>query len=82
MGPVAPDDPEEAALRRVEGTAVRWAVAELPAEQRQVVEMAHFGGLPYPDVAARLGIPVGTVKRRMRLALQRLRVLVADWQEV
>ncbi|MFN8556472.1 MAG: sigma factor-like helix-turn-helix DNA-binding protein [Dehalococcoidia bacterium] len=48
---------------------VRTALGELPAEQRDVVELAYFGGFSYPEVAARLAIPLGTVKSRMRLAL-------------
>jgi RNA polymerase sigma-70 factor (ECF subfamily) len=75
---IAPDDPEDEALRRVDGREVRRALTELPREQREVVELAYFGGLAYPEVAAITGAPVGTVKSRMRLALERLRaVLVA-----
>ena len=69
----APDDPEAEAMRGVEGAAVRAALAGLPAEQREVVELAFFGGLAYPEVAERIGAPLGTVKSRMRLALHRLR---------
>ena len=43
------------------------------------VELAFFAGLSYPEVAARTGAPLGTVKSRMRLALERLRsVLLAE----
>jgi RNA polymerase sigma-70 factor, ECF subfamily len=73
---VATDDPEGEAVRAVEGRVIREALAELPPEQRGVVELAYFGGLAYPEVAARMGIPLGTVKSRMRLALERLRVLL------
>lgn len=73
---VAPDNPEQDAMRMVEGRVVRAALAELPPEQREVVELAYFAGLAYPEVAARMGIPLGTVKSRMRLALERLRVLL------
>ncbi len=75
---VASDDPEAEALRAVEGEVVRGALAELPREQREVVQMAYFGGLTYPEVAAATGIPLGTVKSRMRLALERLRILVGQ----
>lgn len=70
---VAPDDPEAEAVRMIEGRVVRAALAELPGEQREVVELAYFAGLSYPEVAARTGVPLGTVKSRMRLALERLR---------
>lgn len=72
----AADDPEGEVLRAAEGQVVREALAELPREQREVVELAYFGGLAYPEVAAQTGVPLGTVKSRMRLALERLRALV------
>lgn len=74
---VAPDSPETEAIRAAEGRTVRAALAELPPEQREVVELAYFGGLAYPEVAARTGVPLGTIKSRMRLALERLRALLA-----
>jgi RNA polymerase sigma-70 factor, ECF subfamily len=49
------------------------ALAELPAEQREVLEMAYFGGLSQSEIAERTGQPLGTVKTRMRLAMQKLR---------
>jgi RNA polymerase sigma-70 factor (ECF subfamily) len=73
---VALDSPEAEAIRSVEARVVRDALSELPPEQREVVELAYFGGLSYPEVAARTGVPVGTVKSRMRLALERLRALL------
>ncbi|MFN8559693.1 MAG: sigma-70 family RNA polymerase sigma factor [Dehalococcoidia bacterium] len=67
------DDPERDVLSAVSGDAIRAAVAALPAEQRAAVELAYFAGLPYPEIANRIGVPLGTVKSRLRLALQRLR---------
>lgn len=62
-------------------TEVRAAVAALPAEQRHAIELAYFGGLSGPEIAASLGIPLGTVKTRLRRALVRLRaVLLAEWE--
>ncbi len=72
------DDPEEEGIRAVDGATVRAALARLPAEQRQVVELAYFTGLTYPEVASRTGVALGTVKSRMRLALERLRALLAE----
>jgi RNA polymerase sigma-70 factor, ECF subfamily len=74
---VALDSPEAEAIRSVEARVVRDAMAELPPEQRTVVELAYFGGLAYPEIAARTGVPLGTVKSRMRLALERLRALLS-----
>ena len=53
-------------------SAVRAAVRALPPDQRQVVELAYFGGLTYRDVALRVGIAEGTAKSRVRLALAKL----------
>ncbi|MEZ4503487.1 MAG: sigma-70 family RNA polymerase sigma factor [Dehalococcoidia bacterium] len=49
------------------------ALATLPWEQRQVVELAYFDGLTYAAVAEQLALPPGTVKSRLRLAMQKLR---------
>ena len=51
---------------------VRAAVAGLPADQRQAIELAYFDGCTFREVAARLGIPEGTAKSRLRLALAKL----------
>jgi RNA polymerase sigma-70 factor (ECF subfamily) len=56
--------------------AVRHAVQQLPPNQREVVELAYFGGLSYRDVARATGIPEGTAKSRVRLALARLETLL------
>jgi RNA polymerase sigma-70 factor (ECF subfamily) len=57
-------------------SAVRDAVQQLPACQREAVELAYFGGLTYRDVARVLGVPEGTAKSRLRLALRRLEELL------
>ena len=57
-------------------SAVRAAVRGLPPDQREVVELAYFGGLSYRDVARKMGIPEGTAKSRIRLALARLETLL------
>jgi RNA polymerase sigma-70 factor (ECF subfamily) len=56
--------------------AVRDAVQLLPPRQREVVELAYFRGLSYRDVARATGVPEGTAKSRVRLALARLEVLL------
>lgn len=73
---ISDDDPARAALAAVDATALRAAVAILPPDQRTAVELAYFAGLSYPEIAAQLGIPLGTVKSRLRLALERLRASV------
>lgn len=60
----------EASERR---TIVVSALADLPSEQREALELGYFGGLSQSEIAERTGQPLGTVKTRMRLALQKLR---------
>ena len=58
---------------RLDGEAVRRALDALPEQQRQAVELAYFGGLTQTEIAERTGVPLGTVKSRVRLALITLR---------
>jgi RNA polymerase sigma-70 factor (ECF subfamily) len=51
---------------------LRTALEALPQEQRAVVELGHLGGLTLPQIAEREGVPLGTVKSRLRLAMQKL----------
>src|SRR3990172_7086470 len=53
------------------------ALAGLPSEQRQVIELAYFGGLTQQQIAHRLSQPLGTVKTRVRLGMQKLRAALA-----
>jgi RNA polymerase sigma-70 factor (ECF subfamily) len=57
---------------------IRWAVAQLPAEQKQAVGMAFFQGMSHPEIATALAEPLGTVKTRIRLGMQKLRVILQD----
>jgi RNA polymerase sigma-70 factor (ECF subfamily) len=70
--PVFATQVDDDALRSVTARTVRIAVASLPVSQRQALELAYFGGHTYRQVADRLGIPEGTAKSRLRLALQRI----------
>jgi RNA polymerase sigma-70 factor, ECF subfamily len=72
-------DVEAAAWRREEDEAVRRALAALPPEQRRALVLAYFGGLSQAAIAQRLGWPLGTVKKRTRLGLQKLRATLADF---
>ncbi|HWG08257.1 MAG TPA: RNA polymerase sigma factor [Solirubrobacteraceae bacterium] len=61
---------------------IRGALWGLPSEQRRVIELAYFGGFTHTEIASMLGAPVGTVKGRMRLGLQKLRGELQGWQAV
>jgi RNA polymerase sigma-70 factor (ECF subfamily) len=61
------------AARREEAGTVRAALGHLPSEQSQVIELAYFGGFTHTEIAAMLDTPVGTVKGRMRLGLEKMR---------
>lgn len=67
------EDTEAAVAVGMEGERVRTALATLPPDQRQVVALAYFGGLSHREIAVRIARPLGTVKGRMRLGLDRLR---------
>ena len=58
------------------GQHLRLLLAQLPPDQRQVIELAYFGGLTHSELAEQLGVPLGTVKGRLRLGLEKLR---ASW---
>ena len=54
------------------------ALAQLPPDQRQALELAYYGGLSQTELAERLGVPLGTVKSRMFTALAKLRDLLEE----
>jgi RNA polymerase sigma-70 factor (ECF subfamily) len=67
--------------RREEARKVRLALDELPPEQRQVIELAYFGGFTHLQIAQMLDLPAGTVKGRMRLGLTKMRMALGDVAE-
>jgi RNA polymerase sigma-70 factor, ECF subfamily len=68
--------------RREEAGAVRGALATLPPDQVQVLELAYFGGFTHTEIADLLEAPVGTVKGRMRLGLKKMRAQLGEGQVV
>jgi RNA polymerase sigma-70 factor, ECF subfamily len=74
-----PQASTEASLRR---ERVRAAVAQLPAEQRQALLLAFFSGYTHAQIAEILKQPLGTIKTRLRLALQKLREHFTDEREM
>jgi RNA polymerase sigma-70 factor, ECF subfamily len=69
----APERTDAEALRRAEAKTVQAALDTLPAEQSRVIELAYFGGFTHTQIAEMLAMPVGTVKGRMRLGLEKMR---------
>jgi RNA polymerase sigma-70 factor (ECF subfamily) len=68
-----PNPTWEAALARASASEIQVALASLPDEQRQAVELAYFEGYTYREVAELTGVPPGTANGRLRLALAKLR---------
>jgi RNA polymerase sigma-70 factor (ECF subfamily) len=70
--------PEEQTAERERRRRVQLVLNELPPEQREVVELAFFGGLTHAELAERLREPLGTIKSRIRMGLLRLRGLIEE----
>jgi RNA polymerase sigma-70 factor (ECF subfamily) len=67
------DDPAIATVVADDRRAVRKAMDVLPPEQRLAISLAYFGGLTQQEIANKLGQPLGTVKTRIRLGMQKMR---------
>lgn len=72
------DFTDDQALRRETARELRGALGELPGEQSKVIELAYFGGFSQSEIAAMLSLPLGTVKGRMRLGLEKIRGRLAE----
>jgi RNA polymerase sigma-70 factor, ECF subfamily len=69
---------EEEAMRHETATEVRGALSQLPDEQSKVIQLAYFGGFSQSEIAGMLNVPLGTVKGRMRLGLEKIRGELAE----
>jgi RNA polymerase sigma-70 factor, ECF subfamily len=76
----APERTDAQAIDNAASHEIRGALGELPQEQRRVIELAYFGGFTHIEIASMLDTPVGTVKGRMRLGLQKLRGHLEGWE--
>ena len=78
----AGDRTDVQAARRQEAAEVRTALASLPDEQGKAIELAYFGGFSHSEIASMLDMPIGTVKGRIRLGLEKLRGALGELGEV
>jgi RNA polymerase sigma-70 factor (ECF subfamily) len=69
---------EAEALQRETAAELRGALGRLPGEQSKVIELAYFGGFSHSEIAQVLDLPMGTVKGRMRLGLEKIRGELAE----
>ena len=69
---------DEQAMQRESAREVRGALGELPDEQSKVIQLAYFGGFSHSEIAEMLGMPLGTVKGRMRLGIEKIRDQLAE----
>lgn len=69
---------EDEAIRHETADEVRGAISQLPEEQSKVIELAYFGGFSQSEIARMLNVPLGTVKGRMRLGLEKIRGELAE----
>ena len=75
-------NPQDAAEISLRHERIQAALAQLPPEQRQALSLAFFGGYSHSQIAELLQQPLGTVKTRLRLAMQKLRELLSDEQKL
>ena len=75
------DDGADVAVLSEERVVIEKALATLPAEQRLAIQLAYFGGYTQQEIAQGLHQPLGTVKTRIRLGLQKLRILLIDQRD-
>ncbi|MBV8722303.1 MAG: sigma-70 family RNA polymerase sigma factor [Candidatus Eremiobacteraeota bacterium] len=69
---------EDVAFARIDAERVRAALAALPSEQREPIELGFFGGITHEEIARRCKIPLGTIKTRIRTGLRKLRAALDE----
>jgi RNA polymerase sigma factor (sigma-70 family) len=76
--PPAPEQADQMVQAAQSAHRLRAAIADLPADQRELLELAFYEEKSHSDIAAATGLPLGTVKSRIRLAMQRLRTALGE----
>ncbi|MDR4460822.1 MAG: sigma-70 family RNA polymerase sigma factor [Nitrospirales bacterium] len=79
--PSPESDPEQSSFYLEQCRIVQQALASLPPEQREVIELAYFGGRSQNEIAIQIGEPLGTVKTRTRLSMIKLRSVLGHLEE-
>jgi RNA polymerase sigma factor (sigma-70 family) len=74
----SPGPSEDLEIQERRSTVIA-ALSDLPPEQRQVLELAYYGGLSHREIADQTGVAIGTVKTRVRLGLEKLRSALQSW---
>lgn len=69
---------DQEAIRQEQAREVRSVLADLPSEQSKVIKLAYFGGFSQSEIASMLSMPLGTVKGRMRLGMEKIRAQLAE----
>lgn len=75
------EGPEQSTIKNLRAESMRFALNELPSEQREVVELVYFEGLTQLETAQHTGQPLGTVKTRIRSGLRKLRAWLEAGEE-
>jgi RNA polymerase sigma-70 factor (ECF subfamily) len=81
LASVPADQGADVAVLSEERVVLEKALATLPVEQRMAIQLAYFGGYTQQEIASGLSQPLGTVKTRIRLGLQKLRLVLIDHRE-
>jgi RNA polymerase sigma-70 factor, ECF subfamily len=74
----AEEQTDAEALRRETAREVRGAIEDLPDDQSRVIRLAYYGGFSHSEIAEMLNEPLGTVKGRMRLGMDKIRATLAE----
>jgi len=74
-------DPEQESMELGRARIIREALSQLPPEQRRLLDMTYFSGLSHTEIAGSTGLPLGTVKTRIRSGMMRLRELLGPYVE-
>ncbi len=73
-----PENVWDQVARNIDKEAIERVLAQIPQEQRHVIDLAYFGGYTHTEIAERVGVPLGTVKGRIRIGVEKLKRLLQE----